>query len=169
MKTEFAVSRAETSSRYETWQAHKNGMDCLQTGWCGRKWWCFCVYLVKCSDHSYTDTTNGKNYVVGQLVNTGDIVGSGRTLVIENAFPTMSLLHDSVDWKLPVIATQRGRIAHLPANINQYRQRCKHWLRGYSQTLHSDDINLQFWNDSNAAVLLDNDFPAGEDQWSHRN
>ena len=99
-------------------------------------------HLVKCSDHSYTDTTNGKNYVVEKLVNTGDIVGSGRTLVIENAFPTMSLLQDSVDWKLPVIATQRGRIAHLPANINQCRQRCKNWLRGYSQTLHNDDINI---------------------------
>ena len=123
-------------------------------------------HLVKCSDHTYTDTTNGKNYnVVEQLVNTGDIVNSGRTLVMDNAFPTMTLLCDSVDWKLRVIATQRGRIAHLPANVNQYRQRCKNWFRGYSQTLHNDDINLTFWNDSNAVVLLDNDFPAGEDQW----
>ena len=31
-------------------------------------------HLVKCGDHTYTDTTNGKNYnVVEQLVNTGDI------------------------------------------------------------------------------------------------
>ena len=123
-------------------------------------------HLVKCGDYTHTDTTNGKNYnVVEQLVNTGDIVNSGRTLVMDNAFPTMTLLRDSVDWKLRVIATQRGQIAHLPANINQYRQRCKNWLRCYSQTLHNDDINLTFWNDSNAVVLLDNDFPVGEDQW----
>ena len=105
-------------------------------------------HLIKCGDNSYTDTTNRKNYnVVEQLVNTGDIVGSGRTLVMDNAFPAMSLLRDSVRWKLRVIATQRGRIAHLPANINQYRQRCKNWLGGYSQTLHNDEINSAFWND----------------------
>ena len=84
---------------------------------------------------------------------------------MDNVFRTMSLLCDSVHWKLHVIATQRGRIAQLPAYINQYRQRCKNWLRGYSQSLQNDDINLTFWNDSNGVVLLGNDFSAGEDQW----
>ena len=65
-------------------------------------------HLIKCGDHTYTDTTYGKNYdVVEQLVNTGDIVGFERTLVMDNMFPTMPLLCTSVNWKLHVIATQR--------------------------------------------------------------
>ena len=36
---------------------------------------------------------------------------------------------------------------------------------GYWQTIHHESNNPTFCNDSSAAALIDNDFPAGEDNW----
>ena len=60
-------------------------------------------HLVKCGEHTYTNLINAKNYnIVWQLVNTGDIIGSGRTLEMDSAYPTIPLL----EWNLRVMATQ---------------------------------------------------------------
>ena len=53
----------------------------------------------------------------------------------------------------------------LPANINRYKEICKDCVRGYSQTVRHKSVNLTFWKFPNASVLIDNDFPAGEDNW----
>ena len=64
--------------------------------------------LVKCGyTNGYTNLTNRKNYnIVWQLVNTGDVIGSGRTLVMDIAYPTIPLHRDCVERNLYVIATQ---------------------------------------------------------------
>ena len=55
----------------------------------------------------HTNLTNGKNYsIVWQIVNTGDIFGSDRTLVIDSVYLTIPLLGDCAKWNRRVIATQ---------------------------------------------------------------
>ena len=83
---------------------------------------------------------------------------------MDSAYPTIPLLCDCVDLNVHVIATQWGRTAHLPANINSYKQICKDRITGYSDC--SPRINQpNFLEWFKCLVLIDNDFLAGEDNW----
>ena len=54
-------------------------------------------HLVKYVEHTYTNLANGMNYnIIWLLVDTGDISGSGRTLVMDSAYPTIALFRDWV-------------------------------------------------------------------------
>ena len=54
----------------------------------------------------------------------------------------------------------------MPENINRYKKICKDWIRGYSQTVQHESYQPDFLELFKCVVLIDNEFPAGEDNWN---
>ena len=123
-------------------------------------------HVVKVGRKTYKNTENGKNYdVVDQLLT--DYKDRGRQVVMDSGFPTMKLMTDSKDlWSTRLIATQRGRTAHLPASHADNIKTTKTFARGFSKSLHCGFVNLTYWNDNNAVVFLDNDVNSGRETWN---
>ena len=47
----------------------------------------------------------------------------------------------------------------MPTRHNVFKKRTKTWPRGYSMSLHCEDITLTYWSDANSVVFMDNDVP----------
>ena len=122
-------------------------------------------HVVKVGRKTYKNTANGKNYdVVDQLLT--DYKDRGRQVVVDSGFPTVKLMTDSEDlWRTRLIATQRGRTAHLPTSHADIKT-TKTFARGFSKSLHCGFVNLTYWNDNNAVIFLDNDVESGRETWN---
>ena len=124
-------------------------------------------HLTKVGKYSYTDLSKGKNYnVVDQLIS--EVKGLGKTVVMDSGFPTVSLVKDAKqEWNTAIISTLGGNVAHLPSKRGIFKNRCKSFICGYSESLHhGEGITLTYWNDNNAVCFLDNNVESGEENWS---
>ena len=124
-------------------------------------------HLTKVGKYSYTDLSKGKNYnIVDQLIS--EVKGLGKTVVMDSGFPTVSLVKDAKqEWNTAIISTPRGNVAHLPSKHGIFKNRCKSFIRGYSESLHhGEGITLTYWNDNNAVCFLNNNVESGEENWS---
>ena len=91
----------------------------------------------------------------------------GRLVVIDSCFPTIQLLKDAARiWNTRIIATVRGNTAHLPKKHSSFLKNAKSFVRGYSQSLHHENLNLTYWNDNNAVCFFDNDVDSAKENWS---
>ena len=91
----------------------------------------------------------------------------GRLVVMDSGFPTIKLLKDSAKlWNTRIIATVRGNTAHLPKNHGSFMKKAKSFVRGYSQSLHHENLHLKYWNDNNAVYFLYNDLDSSRDNWT---
>ena len=124
-----------------------------------------CNHVVKVGKKSYVHPQNGKNYdIVDQL--TAGLKNSGRLVVMDSGFPTLKLMNDSWQlWRTQMIATQHGNTAHMPSNHKVHLKKAKKFVRGFSQTLHHDNITVTYWNDNNVVTFLDNGIPSGREHW----
>ena len=94
------------------------------------------------------------------------MIGSGRLIVIDSAYVTTVLFKEvKSKWNLRMKGTLRASTAHLPSNFSAIKSRATRWIRGYSETLHHECLNITFWNDSNAVSFLDNDLVSGRATW----
>ena len=123
-------------------------------------------HLVKVGKQTYTNTGSGKNYnTVEQLLE--GLKYMGRLVVMDSGFPTIQLLKDAASlWNTRIIATVRGNTAHLPKKHSSFLKNTKSFVRGYSQSLHHENLNLTYWNDNNAVCFLDNDVDSAKENWS---
>ena len=67
------------------------------------------------------------------------------------------------EWNTSIVATQKGNTAHLPTKHSVFTSRCKNYLRGLSETLHSAELTVTYWKDNNAVVFPDR--PLGREHW----
>ena len=96
-----------------------------------------------------------------------DYKDRGWQVVMDSGFPTGKLMTNSKDlWRTRLIATQRGRTAHLPASHADNIKTTKTLALEFSKSLHCGFIHLTYWNDSNAVVFLDNDVESGRKTWN---
>ena len=102
---------------------------------------------------------NGKMYnIVDQLISCSDIKGSGRTAVLDIAYVTILLFRDvATVWKIKIVGTIGKQLKHLSFRFSDTKSSSERWIRGFSRSLHSDGLNITFWNSNNAVVFLDND------------
>ena len=123
--------------------------------------------VVKCGKYCHTDTDKGRNYnVINQVLEGANVIGSGRLIVLDSAYVTTVLFKDAKSkWNLRMIGTLRSSTAHLPSNFSAIKSRATRWIRGYSETLHHECLNITFWNDSNAVAFFDNDLVSGRATW----
>ena len=49
---------------------------------------------------------------------------------------------------------------------SSFLKNTKSFVRGYSQSLHHQNLNLTYWNDNNAVCFLDNDVDSAKENWS---
>ena len=122
-------------------------------------------HLVNVGKKTYTSTANGKTYnIVDQLMEQHK--DQGKLLVLDNGFPTVKLMKDAkILWNTRVVATQRGKSAHFPANHLTFVKQTKSFARGYSKSLHNDFLTVTYWNDNNAVTFIENDIVSGMDSW----
>ena len=64
-----------------------------------------------------------------------------------------------------MITTQHGNTAHMPSNLKVHLKQAKKIVRGFSQTLHHDNITVTYWNDNNVVTFLDNGIPSRREHW----
>ena len=123
-------------------------------------------HLVKVGNKTYNNTEFGKNYnTVDQLLE--GLKGMGRLVVMDSGFPTIKLLKDSAKlWNTRIIATVRGNTAHLPKNHGSFMKKAKSFVRGYSQSLHHENLHLTYWNDNNAVCFIDNNMKSSKEDWT---
>ena len=70
--------------------------------------------LVHVGKYIYTSIQNGKYFNIVEQILDG-LTGVGRLVVLDNAFPTISLLRTAkIDWNTVIVATQAGNTKHLP-------------------------------------------------------
>ena len=122
-------------------------------------------YLVKWGKHSHTDTTKGRNYnVINHDLEGANLIGSGRLIVLDSAYVTTVLFEDAEPkWNLRMIRTLRANTAYLPSKFSAVKSRATCWIRGYSETLHHECMNITFWSNCKAVAFLDNDLVSGRE------
>ena len=67
------------------------------------------------------------------------------------------------EWNTSIVATQKGNTAHLPTKHSVFKSRCKSYLRGFSETLHSAELTVTYCNDNNAVVFPGSDVELGRE------
>ena len=68
-------------------------------------------------------------------------------------------------WNKSIVATQKENTTHLPTKHSAFKSRCKNYLCGFSETLHSEELTVTRWNNNNLVVFLDNNVESGREHW----
>ena len=69
------------------------------------------------------------------------------------------------EWNKSIVATEKENTAHLPTKHSVLKSRWENYLRGFSETLDSEELTVTYWNDNNAMMFLDNDLGSGREYW----